>query len=101
MKKLIKDSEIVGKTIVKILCENDIYCIHFTDDTCIGFKPHYGYEDSIYVKEVTEDDLSNYDLLDLQIITKAEYEIRELKRLSKEKEHLRKEFERLKLIFDD
>ena len=72
MKKIMKPSQTIGKTISKVINPWDGYCIHFADNSCIVFTAERGYEDSISVSAPSIYELEIYDLKRFEIITEKE-----------------------------
>lgn len=95
MKEIMKPSQIIGKTISKIINPWDDYCIHFTDNSCIVFTAEHGYENDTSVSAPSIDELEISDLKELEIITEKEY--KEIKATETKKMEDRRHQEYLRL----
>ena len=81
MKQLFKKEELIGKTIRKILypCGGELW-MSFTDDSFIYFRTHsensgFGYKSEFIEIEDFEVDNTCHELVELELITRTDYEI--------------------------
>ena len=100
MKEIIESSQTTGKTVSKVICPWDDYCIHFTDNSCIVFTAEHGYEDDISVSTPSIDELEISDLKELEIITGEEYKEMETIETKKLEDRQRQEYLRLKRHYE-
>jgi hypothetical protein len=101
--KTIDYEEIVGKTIKNIYVSySNEFLLRFTDDTAIKLHASRGYYDGVDLE--FDDELSEYDLLNLDFITKEEYERRSQIRIELDKAQTRiwelKKLEELKRKYE-